>query len=155
MDEHLHLTEGESVNRFELDGIPCGSIICYDLRFPELTRTLALSGAQVLFVPAQWPNPRLYHWKTLLAARAIENQMAVVACNRMGSSIGDHGEVTSFFGHSMIIDPWGEVTASAADEEIILTGKINLEQIPDVRSRIPVFKDRKPHIYHLGAQANQ
>lgn len=152
MDEHLYLTEGDMLHRFELDGIPCGSIICYDLRFPELSRTLALSGAEVLFVPAQWPNPRLYHWKTLLAARAIENQMAVVACNRTGSSIGDNGEETTFFGHSMILDPWGEVIASAGEEALILKGTLKLESIPEVRSRISVFKDRKPHIYQLGVQ---
>ncbi|GAE04736.1 aliphatic amidase amiE [Paenibacillus sp. JCM 10914] len=142
MDEEKHLHAGEECVTFELDHMTAGASICYDIRFPELSRTLALGGAQVLFVPAQWPNPRLHHWRTLLLSRAIENQMYVVACNRVGTS----GE-TSFFGHSMIIDPWGDVVAEGGEEEMILTGTLDCSLPVDVRGRIPVFEDRRPNLY--------
>ncbi|MBB6636766.1 carbon-nitrogen family hydrolase [Cohnella thailandensis] len=142
MDEHLHLEAGEKPGRFELEGYPAGVMICYDIRFPELARKLALEGAKVLFVPAEWPHPRLHHWRTLLQARAIENQMYVVACNRTGIS-----GTTHFFGHSMVIDPWGEIVAEAGEEETILTAEIDLDLADEVRGRIPVFADRRPSLY--------
>ncbi|CAI6081100.1 carbon-nitrogen family hydrolase [Cohnella sp. JJ-181] len=142
MDEHLHLEAGERPGRFELEGVPAGAMICYDIRFPELARRLALDGAKVLFVPAEWPHPRLHHWRTLLQARAIENQMYVVACNRSGTS-----GTTRFFGHSMVIDPWGEVIAEAGEEETILRAEIDLALTDEVRARIPVFDDRRPSLY--------
>ncbi|MBB6732922.1 carbon-nitrogen family hydrolase [Cohnella zeiphila] len=142
MDEHLHLEAGEKTGRFELEKVPAAAMICYDIRFPELARKLALDGAKVLFVPAEWPHPRLHHWRTLLQARAIENQMYVVACNRVGTS-----GTTSFFGHSMIVDPWGEIVAEAGEEETILTAGIDLGLTDEVRGRIPVFADRRPALY--------
>lgn len=144
MQEEQYLAPGEAPVVFELEGQSCGASICYDIRFPELTRTLALMGAKVLFVPAAWPHPRLHHWRTLLMARAIENQMYVVACNRTGQSGKDH-----FFGHSLIIDPWGETIAEAGEEETILTGAIDLSLTDEVRSRIPVFEDRRSSLYKL------
>jgi predicted amidohydrolase len=117
-------------------------MICYDIRFPELARRLALGGAKLLLVPAEWPNPRLHHWRTLLTARAIENQMYVVACNRTGVSGS-----TSFFGHSMVIDPWGEIVAEADEQETILQATIDLALVDEVRTRIPVFEDRRPALY--------
>lgn len=143
MDEEKHLAAGNQSVTFELEeGLLAGASICYDIRFPELSRTLALAGAKVLFVPAEWPHPRLNHWRTLLAARAIENQMYVVACNRVGVS-GD----TSFFGHSMIIDPWGEIVAEGGEDEAIITGNLDSSLTDDVRQRIPVFEDRRPNLY--------
>lgn len=142
MSEEKHLKAGGHAGRLELEGANAGMMICYDIRFPELARKLALDGAKLLFVPAEWPNPRLHHWRTLLTARAIENQMYVIACNRMGQS----GE-TSFFGHSMIIDPWGEIVAEAGGEECILYGDVDLGLVDDVRTRIPVFEDRRPQLY--------
>ena len=142
MEEDKYLKAGERPGSAVVDGTPAGMMICYDIRFPELARRLALSGAQLLIVPAEWPNPRLHHWRTLLTARAIENQMYVVACNRCGTS----GAV-SFFGHSMVIDPWGEVIAEAGEEEGIVTADIDLSLVADVRGRIPVFEDRRPGLY--------
>jgi len=142
MDEEKYLQAGDKLGLLEVDGVQAGMLICYDIRFPELTRSLALQGAQILFVPAQWPKPRLHHWKTLLTARAIENQMYVVACNRMGVS----GE-TEFFGHSMVIDPWGEIIVEAGEEETILFGEIDLALVSKVRSTIPIFEDRRPSFY--------
>ncbi|CAM3704296.1 MULTISPECIES: carbon-nitrogen family hydrolase [Paenibacillus] len=142
MDEEKFLHAGEEAVTFDLEGLKAGASICYDIRFPELSRTLALAGANVLFVPAEWPHPRLHHWRTLLTARAIENQMYVVACNRVGRS----GE-TEFFGHSMLIDPWGEVIAEGGEEEAIVTGTLDCALPEEVKGRIPVFEDRRPHLY--------
>ena len=142
MDEEKYLQAGSKLGQLQIDGVEAGMMICYDIRFPELARSLALQGAKVLFVPAQWPNPRLHHWRTLLTARAIENQMYVIACNRMGKS-GD----TEFFGHSMVIDPWGEIVVEAGDEDTILFGEIDLALVSKVRSTIPIFEDRRPEFY--------
>ncbi|MGZ9584097.1 carbon-nitrogen family hydrolase [Paenibacillus marinisediminis] len=149
MNEHLHLTAGSEAGIFELDGVRCGVIICYDLRFPEWVRMYALEGVEVLFVPAQWPIQRLVHWQTLLRARSIENQIAVVACNRMGTSIDAEGAVTTFCGHSAIIDPWGEVVAEAELGESLICGRLDLTLIPDVRARIPIFQDRRVNVYRM------
>jgi len=142
MEEHLHLEAGEETGAFELEGVPAAAMICYDIRFPELARKLALGGAKLLVVPAEWPHPRLHHWRTLLQARAIENQMFVVSCNTVGESGG-----ANFFGHSMVVDPWGEVLAEAAEEETILVADIDLDLVDEVRGRIPVFSDRRPGLY--------
>lgn len=144
MDEDRFLSPGKSLGYFEIDNVPAGIIICYDLRFPELTRSLALKGAKILFIPAEWPHPRLNHWRTLQIARAIENQMYVVSCNRVGEKGKD-----VFFGHSMVIDPWGEVVLEMGEGEEINTVDIDLGSVDDVRRRIPVFKDRRPEIYSL------
>lgn len=142
MAEEKHLTAGDHIGQFELEGVSAGMMICYDIRFPELTRKLALGGVKVLFIPAEWPNPRLHHWRTLLTARAIENQMYIVACNRVGIS-----ESTEFFGHSLIIDPWGEIVAEAGEEETIVTAELDLNLVDQVRQRIPIFEDRRPQFY--------
>lgn len=142
MAEEKHLVAGDHIGQFELEGVRAGMMICYDIRFPELARKLALGGAKVLFVPAEWPNPRLHHWRTLLMARAIENQMYIIACNRVGTSEG-----TEFFGHSLIIDPWGEIIAEADEEEAIVTAELDLDLVDQVRQRIPVFEDRRPQFY--------
>lgn len=142
MDEEKYLTEGDHVGTLGLNEVQAGMMICYDIRFPELARRLALSGVEILFVSAEWPHPRLHHWRTLLTARAIENQMYVVACNRVGTS-----GTTAFFGHSMVIDPWGEIVAEGSEEEAILTASVDLGLVNEVRGRIPVFEDRRPEHY--------
>jgi predicted amidohydrolase len=119
-----------------------GVIICYDLRFPELSRRLAMEGADVICVPAQWPKPRQEHWRTLLRARAIENQLYVVACNACGP-IGK----LDFFGMSMIIDPKGEMLAEAGEEEVEISSQLDMQLMADWRAQIPCFKDRRPEQY--------
>lgn len=142
MDEEKYLHAGTTLGNIAIDGIPCGTMICYDLRFPELSRKLALSGAKVLFLPAEWPHPRLQHWRTLQIARAIENQMYVVSCNRVGK-VGD----TEFFGHSMFIDPWGEILLEADEQAGIHHVTIDFSLVDTVRKRIPIFADRRPEMY--------
>jgi omega-amidase len=119
-----------------------GVVICYDLRFPELFRKYALAGAVLTIIPAQWPHPRLEHWRTLLRARAIENQMFVAGCNRVGQD-----ENTCFFGHSAIYDAWGEPVIEGGEQEVLLTATIDLAAVPLVRERLPVFEDRRPEVY--------
>jgi omega-amidase len=142
MDEEKYLIQGDTLGELAIDGVAAGMMVCYDIRFPELSRKLALGGAKVLFVPAQWPKPRLHHWRTLLQARAIENQMFVIACNRVGVSRG-----TEFFGHSMIISPWGDVIEEGGEEEATLTAELDLNETDRVRGMIPVFQDRRPELY--------
>lgn len=142
MDEHLHLKAGRNQGVFSLDNQVFAGQICYDIRFPEWIRAHVLQGAQAIFVVAEWPMPRLNHWKTLLTARAIENQSYVIACNCSGSNPDN-----TFAGHSLIIDPWGEIVAEASEKDEVLHGEIDLENVIKVRNTIPVFQDRKPELY--------
>ncbi|MCG3420947.1 carbon-nitrogen family hydrolase [Oceanobacillus jordanicus] len=142
MEEEKHLVEGSENGIFELAGIKSAGVICYDIRFPEWIRTHMLDNTKVLYVVAEWPAKRIDHWKALLISRAIENQCYVVACNRVGADPNNQ-----FGGHSMIVGPWGEILEEADDEETILYSELDVEQVDDVRQRIPIFSDRRPDIY--------
>ena len=144
MGEHEVYTPGDHLVTFTLDSVRCGLLICYEVRFPELWRTLALRGAQVMFLPAQWTAARQYHWETLTAARAIENQLFVVSCNACGERDG-----TLYGGFSRIIDPLGAVLAQGGGEEEIVTADLDLSSIAPLRARVPVFHDRRPELYRL------
>lgn len=149
MDEHRYLSAGNSLSLFQLEGTNCGGMICYDIRFPELARLMALRGAGLLFIPAQWPHPRMDHWRTLLKARAVENQFFVAGCNRVGSDGDVH-----FFGHSMVVDPWGEIVGELTDEkENILEVQIDMDLVDRTREAVPVFGDRKPGVYECSFSA--
>ncbi|MCM3003043.1 carbon-nitrogen family hydrolase [Priestia koreensis] len=142
MDEHLYLTPGKTENMFTLEDTSCAGMICYDIRFPEWIRVHTSKGAEVLFVVAEWPLPRLAHWKALLISRAIENQCYVVACNRSGS---DPNNV--FAGHSLIVDPWGDIVAEAGEQEEMINGVIDPQLVASVRKQIPIFSDRRTEFY--------
>ena len=144
MGEDDYYTCGDHLCRFILDGVKCGIIICYDVRFPELTRSLALQGLDMLFVVSQWPKERIFHLRTLTAARAIENQMFVVCCNSCGTA-----DKTVYGGNSAIIDPWGQTVVAAGEYEEILTGDCDLNTLTYIRNTIPVFRDRKPNLYNI------
>lgn len=144
MGEHEYFTPGNALCTFTLDGVKCGLIICYDLRFPELTRSLVLQGADLLFVPAEWPAVRMLHWQTLNRARAIENQIFLACCNGCGTA----GE-TVYGGHSAIYDSWGEVKAEAGDGEEIILADCDFSVKEQIRSSINVFRDRRPELYHV------
>lgn len=138
--EHEAFQAGTHTCRFQLEGQKCGLIICYDIRFPELTRTMTLEGVDLLFVVAQWPEKRTMHLETLARARAIENQMFLTLCNSAASD-------TACGGHSAIIDPWGEYLAHAGDGETTITGDLDFSVIEGIRSSINVFRDRRPELY--------
>jgi predicted amidohydrolase len=142
-DENLHYSGGTECAVFEIDSIPCGLQICYDLRFPEPFRALAAQGAEVVFVPANWPARRISAWSTLLAARAIENQMAVCGANRVGrDAMG-----LDYPGTSAIHDCFGEIIASGGTAEGLVIGDIDLVQLRAWRKRFPALKDRRPDLY--------
>jgi predicted amidohydrolase len=142
MAEEQYLAPGEETVVVDAPWGKTGLAICYDLRFPELFRRYALSGAHLLLLPAEWPHPRREHWRTLLRARAIENQCFVAACNRIGTT-GNN----TFFGASALVDPWGETLVEGGEAEMVLTATIDLAQVDAVRQRIPIFADRRPELY--------
>lgn len=142
--EHHFFSHGTELCTFELDGVKAGLIICYDLRFCELVRSLALMDIQILFVPAQWPVPRVEHWTVLNQARAIENQLYVTCVNGCGQA-GD----TVFAGNSMVVAPFGEVLTQGGGKEEILYAEADFSILEDIRSNINVMRDRKPHLYRL------
>ncbi len=144
MEEEKYFTGGRKTCLFDLEGVKAGCVICYDIRFCEWIRTYALKGTEVLFVSAQWPSARADHWRTLLRARAIENQMYVVACNRCGVS-----EETHFRGGSMILGPKGEIYFEGGAGEEAAFAAIDLDEVAKTRNFLTVFEDRVPEIYSV------
>ena len=142
MEEHEFFEKGGSAKIFELDGMKCGIIICYDLRFPELSRKLALEGAEIIFSVSQWPDVRIAHLTALAKARAIENQLFFAVCNSCGEADG-----TKYGGSSVIFDPWGEMLASAGENEETITAECDMKISADIRKSINVFCDRRTDIY--------
>jgi predicted amidohydrolase len=140
---------GDQLVRTEVEGWMLGLTICYDLRFPELYRLLALEGCEALAVPAAFT---LYtgkdHWEPLLRARAIENQCYVVAANQWGS----YADGKAAYGRSMIVDPWGVVVAQAPDGDGVISAELDRERIADVRRRIPALANRQPAAYQWPAE---
>jgi predicted amidohydrolase len=124
-----------------VEGVPVGLSICYDLRFPELYRHLAVvGGARVLVVPAAFMlHTGRDHWEVLLRARAIENQCYVVAAGQ----IGDHEPRRTCYGRSMIIDPWGTVLAQAPDTVGIVTADLDLGRLDEIRRELPSLANRR------------
>ncbi len=117
-----------------------GLSICYDLRFPELYRGLTQRGAQVVFVPSAFTFPTgAAHWEALLRARAIENQVYIVAPNQIGKNVYGFAD----YGNSMIIDPWGKILARAPDKECIITAEIDLDYLEKVRRELPCHAHRR------------
>ncbi len=142
MNEDRFLSPGETPVSLSTPFGHVGLSICYDLRFPELYRHYAILGVRFVLLPSQWPNPRLKHFDTLLRARAIENQVVMLAVNRVGTE-GD----TTFFGHSMVVDPWGETICDARGEEILLTCMFDPGDIQKIRQDFPVLGDIRREIW--------
>ncbi|PTI47573.1 carbon-nitrogen family hydrolase [Staphylococcus succinus] len=144
LNEPSYLSAGNAVpEAFTLsNGAKVTQIICYDLRFPELLRYPARKEAQIVFYVAQWPEVRVDHWIALLKARAIENDIYVVACN----GCGDDGK-TQYAGHSLVINPNGEIIAQLKDKPDHLSCSLDLDEVTAQREAIPVFKNLRPHLY--------
>jgi predicted amidohydrolase len=140
--EHRHFEPGRKAVVSKTSLGPIGLIICYDLRFPELCRSLALGGATIVGVMAQWPAERVAHWDVLLRARAVENQLFVLGANRCGR---DNDLV--YAGHSRIISPDGEIMARAGKQTATLSATIDLRQLEWTRRRIPCLRERMPEAY--------
>ncbi|CAN5502043.1 carbon-nitrogen hydrolase family protein [soil metagenome] len=125
-------------------GVLVGLTICYDLRFPELYRVLALRDARVITVPAAFTDRTgRDHWEVLLRARAIENQLFVVAAGQ----IGDAPPHFRSYGRSMIVDPWGVVLAQAPDTECFITAELDLRVQDEMRNSLPALRNRRPDAY--------
>jgi predicted amidohydrolase len=126
------------------DGIPLGLTVCYDLRFPELFRILAIRGARVITLPAAFTKVTgRAHWEILVRARAIENQAFLVAADQ----IGTHPPDKESFGGSMIVDPWGEVLARAPDEECFIAANLDFARQDEVRDQLPSLANRVAGAY--------
>ena len=124
--------------------VPLGLSVCYDLRFPELYRILAIRGARVITLPAAFTKVTgQAHWEILLRARAIENQAFMVAADQVGS----HPPDKESFGGSMIVDPWGEVLARAPDDECFVAADLDLARQDEVREKLPSLANRVPGAY--------
>lgn len=137
-NEKNYFSHGNSLGIFETSRCKIGVIICYEIRFPELARTLALKGIDILLTPAQFPKPREEVWRTLVRARAIENQIFHCACNIVGEK---------YFGASLIVSPDGEILDDGKDKEKVVISNINLSEIKNIRKKIRVFSDRREELY--------
>jgi predicted amidohydrolase len=131
------LTAGQDVVAFEALGANVGLSICYDLRFPEIYRKQLDKGAELFTIVSAWPYPRVEAWRTLLKARAIENQAALVACNAAGQQ-----SAHPYAGHSAVYDAWGERVAELDEKPGILRAEIDLDAVREARQSFPPLKDR-------------
>jgi deaminated glutathione amidase len=133
------------------DGTGVGLSVCYDLRFPELYRILAVRGARILVVPAAFTLATTReHWEVLLRARAIEDQCFVVAANQ----VGEHAPGIQTGGRSMIVDPWGVILAQAPDAECVVVADLDLERQDEIRAKVPSLANRRPEAYRWPAEAH-
>jgi len=142
--ESEHEQAGEEIVSASVDGIELGLTVCYDLRFPELFRILAVRGARMIAVPSAFTAATgRDHWQVLLRARAIENQTFLIAPNQVGEAPPHY----SSYGRSAIVDPWGVVLATAPDEECFVAADLDLVAQERVRERLPSLANRRPHAY--------
>lgn len=135
--EAVLMAAGDSLTTVELPEQTLGIATCYDLRFPELFRGLVDAGATTMVVAAGWPARRRSHWTLLSRARAVEDQSYVLACGLAGTHAG-----VEQAGHSLVVDPWGEVLAEAGPGEDVLTVDLDPAKVPDTRAQFPALKDR-------------
>ncbi|HET7443142.1 MAG TPA: carbon-nitrogen hydrolase family protein [Solirubrobacterales bacterium] len=142
--ESEHEQPGSEVVTAPLGEVELGLSICYDLRFPELFRILALRGARVVALPSAFTSATgRDHWEVLLRARAIEDQIFLVAPNQVGSAPPHYDS----FGHSAIVDPWGTVLAVAPDEECFVAAYLDFGEQERVRDSLPSLANRRPQAY--------
>ncbi|WP_327305578.1 carbon-nitrogen family hydrolase [Streptomyces sp. NBC_01298] len=136
--EAVLMSAGESLTTVDLPEQTLGLATCYDLRFPELFRGLVDAGATTLVVSAGWPARRRGHWTLLNRARAVEDQSYVLACGTAGTNGG-----VEQAGHSLVVDPWGEVLAEAGPGEEVLTVDLDPKKVAETREQFPALKDRR------------
>lgn len=141
---------GEEIVSAPAGDVICGLTICYDLRFPELYRALAVGGARLVTVPAAFTaTTGRAHWEVLLRARAIEDQLFVIAAGQTGQApphFDSHG-------HSAIVDPWGRVLAMAGTEEGVITADLDMAELERIRAELPSLANRRPEVYRERAHA--
>lgn len=148
--ESATVSPGDQLTVVDIDGFPVGLAICYDLRFPELFRILALRGARAVILPAAFTlTTGKDHWETLIRARAIENGMYMMAPAQWGK----HYPGNWCFGRSMLVDPWGTVLATAADGVGIAVATIDPSRVDIVRRQVPSLANRRPEAYRWPEEA--
>jgi len=142
--ESSMLSAGEDVTVIKTAGLTLGIAICYDIRFPELSRLMTLAGAELLIFPAAfgWTTGPA-HWELLMRSRAVDNQVFVVGA----APARNLGAQYQAYGHSMVVDPWGDILAMADSEETMMTVEINSNKIDTVREQLPLLKHRRPDVY--------
>jgi deaminated glutathione amidase len=149
--ESQHEAPGEDIVLATIGELDLGLTVCYDLRFPELYRILAVRGARVISVPSAFTyETGRAHWHVLLRARAIENQAFVVAPNQIGEAAPHYRS----YGHSLIADPWGTVIAEAPDEECFVLADLDLEAQERIREDLPSLANRRPDAYRWPAEVH-
>ncbi|MGB7587488.1 MAG: carbon-nitrogen hydrolase family protein [Solirubrobacterales bacterium] len=142
--ESEHEAPGNEIVLATAGEVTVGLTVCYDLRFPELYRILAVRGAQLVTVPSAFTLATgRDHWEVLLRARAIENQVFVLAPNQVGEAAPHY----SSYGRSLIVDPWGTVLATAPDEECFVAADLDLEFQGQIRESLPSLANRRPDAY--------
>jgi predicted amidohydrolase len=142
--ESATVTPGNEVAITEIDGVQVGLTICYDLRFPELFRILALKGAQAIMLPAAFTlMTGKDHWEPLIRARAIENELYMIAPAQWGT----HPPGNWCYGRSMVVDPWGTVVTTASDGIGIAYATVDRSRVATVRRQIPSLANRRPEAY--------
>jgi len=142
--ESEHEQPGEEIVVAAVDELPVGLSVCYDLRFPELFRILALRGARLLLAPSAFTSATgRDHWEVLLRARAIENQAFVLAPNQVGAAPPHFDS----YGHSAIVDPWGDLLASAPEGECFVAAELDPAALERVRDSLPALANRRPRSY--------
>ncbi|WP_328466776.1 carbon-nitrogen family hydrolase [Streptomyces sp. NBC_00448] len=132
------MAPGESVVTVRHPEAVLGLATCYDLRFPELFRLLVDAGSEIVVLPAGWPARRLAHWRVLVQARAVECQAYVLACGTAGTHAG-----VEQAGHSMVVDPWGEILCEAGPDEQVLAVDLDPALVASTRADFPVLRDRR------------
>jgi predicted amidohydrolase len=148
--ESATVTPGDEIVTVDIDGMPVGLAICYDLRFPELFRILTLRGAHTIILPAAFTmTTGKDHWEVLIRARAIENEVYFVACGQWGM----HPPGNWCYGRSMIVDPWGTVLATAQDGVGIAQATLDDQRVASVRRQIPALANRRPEAYQWPEEA--
>ncbi|MGD1995542.1 MAG: carbon-nitrogen family hydrolase [Anaerolineae bacterium] len=147
MREHRYLAPGDRAVLCPTPWGPTGLAICYDLRFPELFRVMAVAGAVLFLIPAQWPVRRIEAWTLLARGRAVENELFVATCNR----VGVEGDV-EFPGRSAVIDPWGRELVEGDGREGLLISRADLREIKKARRYLTVYQDRRPQAYRVDGE---
>ncbi len=138
------LSAGNEMTILDTEYGKIGVAICYDVRFPEWFMKMALEGAGLVFLPAAFTNTTgAAHWDIIIRARAIDNQLYFAA----NAPARDENGVFKAYGHSCIIDPWGQFIAHADEKECIIYGNIDLDYEEDIRNQLPLLKHRRPELY--------
>ena len=136
LDEKDFVKSGKSIEIIEKENLKIGMLVCYDAIFPEIARELCMKGSQIIFIPANWPEPFYHQWKIATSARALDNQVWVIACNRIGKD-----KKFNYFGKSTIINPYGEQIHECSNSEELFIYEIDLNKSNEFKNIINFKQD--------------